>query len=1373
MNSYRALMKMDSELHSPALALAEEEEADMNDWKLPLAFMKKRHSEKIEGSKALAQSWRMKDRMKTVSVALVLCLNVGVDPPDVVKTSPCARLECWIDPLSMSPQKALETIGANLQKQYENWQPRARYKQSLDPTVDEVKKLCTSLRRNAKEERVLFHYNGHGVPRPTVNGEIWVFNKNYTQYIPLSIYDLQTWMGSPSIFVYDCSNAGIIVKSFKQFALQREQELEVAAINPSHPLAQMPLPPSMKNCIQLAACEASELLPMNPDLPADLFTSCLTTPINIALRWFCMQKSAKLVPGVTLDLIEKIPGRLNDRRTPLGELNWIFTAITDTIAWNVLPRDLFQKLFRQDLLVASLFRNFLLAERIMRSYNCTPVSSPRLPPTYMHAMWQAWDLAVDICLSQLPTIIEEGTAFRHSPFFAEQLTAFQVWLTMGVENRNPPEQLPIVLQVLLSQVHRLRALDLLGRFLDLGPWAVSLALSVGIFPYVLKLLQSSARELRPLLVFIWAKILAVDSSCQADLVKDNGHKYFLSVLADNYMPVSNLSSQLHYYWLTITEAEHRTMAVFILAVIVNSYTTGQEACLQGNLIANCLEQLSDPHPLLRQWVAICLGRIWQNFDPARWCGVRDSAHEKLYTLLSDPIPEVRCAAVFALGTFVGNSAERTDHSTTIDHNVAMMLAQLINDGSPVVRKELVVALSHLVVQYESNFCTVALQFIEEEKNYTVPSPANTAEPGNLTPVSPAIPRLRSVNSYTNIRAATTARNLNKSLQNLNLNEEGGQGAFSPGNISTSSSASSTLGSPDNDEYILSFETIDKMRRVSSYSSLNSLIGVSFNSVYTQIWRVLLHLAADPFPEVSDLAMRVLNSIAYKATMNARPQRILDSSISLSAPASPTSKGTHIHPAGGSPPTPSGSSSSLTNEVPKPPPREQPASRPPYTPTLGGQAQPHSHQFPRTRKMFDKGPEQGTEDGDDPGGHRNYICPALQTGLCDWSAKYFAQPVMKIPEEHDLESQVRMERQWRFLRNTRVRRQSRNITQRGIARLDDQIFINRNPGVPSVVKFHPFNTCIAVADKDSICFWDWEKGERLDYFYNGNPRYTRITAMEYLNGHDCSLLLTATDDGALRIWKNFADQKNPEMVTAWQGLSDMLPTTRGLARRVSIYLDRSKQGGAGMVVDWEQDTGLLMTSGDVRVIRIWDTDREMKVQDIPTGADSCVTSLSCDSQRSLVVAGLGDGSVRVFDRRMGPNECRVMTYREHGAWVVKAHLQKETDGHIISVSVNGDVRFFEPRSPDSVNVLQTVKGLTALDIHPQANLFACGSMNQFIAVYNSNGDVISNIKYYDGFMGQRIGAISCLAFHPYWPHLAVGSNDYYMSIYSAEKRLERR
>ena len=71
------------------------------------------------------ESWRARDRHKTVAAALVLCLNVGVDPPDVVKPEPCARLECWLDPSSMPAQKALEAIGKALQAQYESALPAA------------------------------------------------------------------------------------------------------------------------------------------------------------------------------------------------------------------------------------------------------------------------------------------------------------------------------------------------------------------------------------------------------------------------------------------------------------------------------------------------------------------------------------------------------------------------------------------------------------------------------------------------------------------------------------------------------------------------------------------------------------------------------------------------------------------------------------------------------------------------------------------------------------------------------------------------------------------------------------------------------------------------------------------------------------------------------------------------------------------------------------------------------------------------------------------------------------------------------------------------------------------------------------------------
>ena len=66
----------------------------------------------------------------------------------------------------------------------------------------------------------------------------------------------------------------------------------------------------------------------------------------------------------------------------------------------------------------------------------------------------------------------------------------------------------------------------------------------------------------------------------------------------------------------------------------------QERCLQSGVVSLCLGQLEEPNAVLKQWLAICLGRLWQKFDPARWYGARDNAHEKLIALLWDEIPDV-------------------------------------------------------------------------------------------------------------------------------------------------------------------------------------------------------------------------------------------------------------------------------------------------------------------------------------------------------------------------------------------------------------------------------------------------------------------------------------------------------------------------------------------------------------------------------------------------------------------------------------------------------------------------------------------------------------------------------------------------------------
>lgn len=151
----------------------------------------------------------------------MMCLNLGTDPPNMTKPNPCARKQCWFDPINVSKQKGLEIIGSTLQQQYEKLQSKSKYKQCLDPTSEDLRRVCCNLRKQARGDRLLMHYNGHGVPRPTPNGELWTFGKNYTFYMPISVLDIKSWFGEPAIYVIDCSGAGIVLPFFVDSAKQQ------------------------------------------------------------------------------------------------------------------------------------------------------------------------------------------------------------------------------------------------------------------------------------------------------------------------------------------------------------------------------------------------------------------------------------------------------------------------------------------------------------------------------------------------------------------------------------------------------------------------------------------------------------------------------------------------------------------------------------------------------------------------------------------------------------------------------------------------------------------------------------------------------------------------------------------------------------------------------------------------------------------------------------------------------------------------------------------------------------------------------------------------------------------------------------------------
>lgn len=1289
----------DKRHHTAGNALTDDEKAANRDYYQPIA------------------DWKvMKDRQKTVSAAIVLCLNIGVDPPDVVKTHPCAKTEAWIDPVTFNDtKKAIEAIGKNLQSQYETLSLKTRYKQSLDPCVEDVKRFCNSLRRNARDERILFHYNGHGVPQPTQSGEIWVFNRNYTQYIPISLYDLQTWLGAPCIFVWDCNSAGNIVTNFNKFVQKRIDD-----DNEGNHDQQSPSPATAYiDCIQLAACRSNELLPMDPELPADLFTSCLTCPIDISIKWFIMQSPIKRSYfGPLLEMAKNnpngniiIPGKLTDRRTPLGELNWIFTAITDTIAWTSLPRPLFKRLFRQDLMVAALFRNFLLATRIMPTYGCHPISDPPLPDTQFHSMWESWDLAIDQVLTQILKNVNESSSplgqviqspmvsppttngssfsnshsnqssngtsnftndqnlqnYQHSTFFEQQLTAFELWLKFGSSSRQPPEQLPIVLQVLLSQVHRVRALVLLSQFLDLGPWAVYLALSIGIFPYVLKLLQSPAPDLKPVLVFIWARIMAVDyKNTQQELIKDKGFNYFLQMLNPKD-PTNNINN------------DHKALCALILSLFVKGFKNGQKLCFSPDLVDRLLQYVeTSDNPLLRQWCALLISQLWEGNHEAKWICQKEGLLDRLYKQVNDPIPEVRASVILALMAFLPDQEE--DEEMKEETNVIMTVLSLANDASPVVRKEIVICLSKIVKRHINNFIVLAFNELQIEistvTNISIENKQSIGY-GSIYHIIFKALMLFSCDGYTQVQIY--AENIIDYILIKLRESDLGDVVSEMEDLMIQSSASSTV-----------------------VSSITQPLPKPFKINGTQQRSVTVGDKDNKAQENSTSGFSLLRR-----------------TLSLSNILRPFGWSSNNDSSNSADPSKSSMSNVFFND--------------------------DSTLHPRTAR-FDAKESQNEE-----------LTLPLISNFFEYSVEYFQEPQMHKHEVDEPGSLEYTRRIWRRNRNEGIINETqpqKNLSLRGDWKTNIAVLNNKTQ--PKLIKFAQFENYVVTSDdRDQVTTFDWEESKQLSRFNNGNPFGTKITDLKLINEDDLPLLFTGSSDGIVKLYKDFHSNTDVSLVTSWRALTDLLLTPRS----------------TGLLMEWQQSRGSLLATGDVKIIRIWDAPREMCLVDIPARSSSAITSLTSDQVAgNIFVAGFGDGSIRVYDRRVDPRDSMVKLWRNalgERSWITNIHMQRGGYRELVSGSTNSTINLWDIRMDEPVLTFKGhEKSMTSIQVHEHAPVIATGS--RMVRIWTTSGDLVSSFKNSSGFsssLNNRTPFLSSLALHPHRMMLAANNqHDPYINIY---------
>lgn len=465
------------------------------------------------------------------------------------------------------------------------------------------------------------------------------------------------------------------------------------------------------------------------------------------------------------------------------------------------------------------------------------------------------------------------------------------------------------------------------------------------------------------------------------------------------------------------------------------------------------------------------------------------------------------------------------------------------------------------------------------------------------------------------------------------------------------------------------------------------------TVFGAIWRTLLLLSEDPFPDVSTRAIAVIDGVFNALT--SLPRDVLEelpltitSNLLERIPPQPAPPITHRVNGTGtlsrtntmplvSRPTSShststggglyhtlkrtasvaynlamGSEMSAEKATPAPnvPPKETEV-RPPPSIEL---KKPTSRSFKEGRKVF-KLP--------------------LTSVFFDWSTEYFQRPQMKDAEAEEPGSLEYNKRLWRRTRNEQIINETQ--PQKDIAGLshwqNTLAVLDNEAHQPVRLLFHQFEPHLVVSDdRDGVFVWDWHQHVRLNSFSNGNKDGTKITSTVFLNEDDVALLMVGSSDGILKIYRNYESPQDIELLTAWRALSDLVPSNRS----------------SGLVVEWQQytlirhlltfrGTGKCLVGGDMKVIRMYDAGNETLVADYSARSGSPITSLTSDQVAGhYFIAGFGDGAVRAYDTRLDSRNPLVRVWKQHKSWIVNVHMQRGGIRELVTGSVAGEVRLFE-------------------------------------------------------------------------------------------------
>lgn len=591
--------------------------------------------------------------VRTPHLIICCCLNVGVEPPGYRKPRVTSTVLSWINTKEHRKREVGYDITVQLWKQYQRYSAQPLSTDPLwDPTTERVKRACMAARERFGKDRVLFHYNGHGVPLPTVNHECWFFDENITTYVPMNISDVFACLGERAVYVFDCPYSERLFRFFhkRNEALKRQHK---------------------KQAEYIVFSGYGDMQPpqTNPDFPIDIFSACLTTPLSMALMDFYASEDS--IVQLTPAFMKTLPIDHKTKTQPFSELYVILTSVIEAIAWNVLPPEMFTKLFRQDIMVASLFRHFILAQRVMKRFNFTPQSYPEIPDVSNHPLWRTWDSVVEM---SVPRIINTGrqAAPSPSPYFSNLIVSLKSWLSTHPDHAPSLCTLPMVFRLFLRKEYTVEVFDLICEYVDLGFFACERVVNIGFLPLLIQSLDRD--ELQQFGVFCLAKIFSYDTTYVS---------HFLRGSVGTLLGVARNS----------TSNNKKVCALFLLAQLFSDGDALSHMDAHSFYdILFAMTRIDDYR--VKVWALICFARLINHEQTKSFVYMLPQFLPMLSELSADPCPLVRGSVLYVMMYSI--TPPRVEYSQEILERFQAKIFELAKDGCPTVRSLLVVLLFKII-----------------------------------------------------------------------------------------------------------------------------------------------------------------------------------------------------------------------------------------------------------------------------------------------------------------------------------------------------------------------------------------------------------------------------------------------------------------------------------------------------------------------------------------------------------------------------------------------------------------------------------------------------------------------------------------------------